>query len=63
MNKLFDRLRRWLIRRLGGYDYPLQQPVVHLNTWRIQKIKVETVMQHWQLALDYRGVRSVAEVA
>lgn len=63
MKKFFDKLRRWLIRRLGGYDYPLQQPVVHLDTRRIQKIEVETVMQHWQLALAYRGIRDVTEVA
>ena len=63
MKKFFDRLRRWLIRRLGGYDYPLQQQVVHLDTRRIQKIEVASVMQHWQLALAYRGVRSVTEVA
>lgn len=63
MKKFFDKLRRWLIRRLGGYDYPLQQQVVHLDTRRIQKIEVASVMQHWQLALAYRGVRSVTEVA
>lgn len=63
MKKLFDKLRRWLIRRLGGYDYPLQQQIVHLDTRRIQKIEVASVMQHWQLALAYRGVRSVTEVA
>lgn len=63
MKKLFDKLRRWLIRRLGGYDYPLQQQVVRLDTRRIQKIEVASVMQHWQLALAYRGVRSVTEVA
>lgn len=63
MKKFFDKLRRWLIRRLGGYDYPLQQQVVHLDTRRIEKIEVASVMQHWQLALAYRGVRSVTEVA
>lgn len=63
MKKFFDKLRRWLVRRLGGYDYPLQQQVVHLDTRRIQKIEVASVMQHWQLALAYRGIRSVTEVA
>lgn len=63
MKKFFDKLRRWLIRRLGGYDYPLQQPVVHLDTRRIQKIEVASVMPHWQLALAHCGIRSVREVA
>lgn len=27
MKKLWDRIRRWLIRKLGGYD-ELPQPVV-----------------------------------
>ena len=40
-----------------------QPPVVHLDTRRIQKIEVASVMQHWQLALAYRGIRSVREVA
>lgn len=63
MKKFFDKLRRWLIRRLGGCPDVFQPPVVHLDTRRIQKIEVETVMQHWQLALAYRGIRSVREVA
>lgn len=63
MKKFFDKLRRWLIRRLGGYPDVFQPPVVHLDTRRIQKIEVASVMQHWQLALAYRGIRSVTEVA
>lgn len=63
MKKFFDKLRRWLIRRLGGCPDVSQPPVVHLDTRRIQKIEVESVMQHWQLALAYRGIRSVTEVA
>ena len=63
MKKFFDKLRRWLIRRLGGCPDVFQPPVVHLDTRRIQKIEVESVMQHWQLALAYRGIRSVTEVA
>lgn len=63
MKKFFDKLRRWLIRRLGGCPDVFQPPVVHLDTRRIQKIEVASVMQHWQLALAYRGIRSVTEVA
>lgn len=63
MKKFFDMLRRWLIRRLGGCPDVFQPPVVHLDTRRIEKIEVETVMQRWQLALAYRGIRSVREVA
>lgn len=63
MKKFFDRLRRWLIRRLGGCPAVFQPRVVHLDTRRIEKIEVASVMQHWQLALAYRGVRSVTEVA
>lgn len=63
MKKFFDKLRRWLIRRLGGCPDVFQPPVVHLDTRRIEKIEVASVMQHWQLALAYRGVRSVTEVA
>ena len=63
MKKFFDKLRRWLIRRLGGYPDVFQLPVVRLDTRRIEKIEVETVMQRWQLALAYRGIRSVREVA
>lgn len=63
MKKFFDKLRRWLIRRLGGCPDVFQPPVVHLDTRRVEKIDVASVMQHWQLALAYRGVRSVTEVA
>lgn len=63
MKKFFDKLRRWLIRRLGGCPDVFPPPVVHPDTRRIQKIEVASVMQHWQLALAYRGVRSVTEVA
>lgn len=63
MKKFFDKLRRWLIRRLGGCPGVFQPPVVHLDTRRIEKIEVASVMQHWQLALDYQGIRSVREVA
>lgn len=62
MKKFFDKLRRWLIRRLGGYDYPLQQQVVHLDTRRIEKIEVASVMQRWQFALAYSGIMSVTKV-
>ena len=62
MKKFFDKLRRWLIRRLGGYDYPLQPPVVHLDTRRIEKIEVASVMQRWQFALAYSGIMSVTKV-
>lgn len=62
MKKFFDMLRRWLIRRLGGYDYPLQQQVVHLDTRRIEKIEVASVMQRWQFALAYSGIMSVTKV-
>lgn len=58
MKKFFDKLRRWLIRRLGGCPDVLQPPVVHLDTRRIRKIVVASVMQYWQLAPTYRGVRS-----
>lgn len=63
MKKFFDKLRRWLIRRLGGCPDVLQPRVVYLDTRRIEKIEVEAVIQHWQLALAYRGIRSVREVA
>lgn len=63
MKKFFDMMRRWLIRRLGGFPDVFQPPVVRLDTRRIEKIEVASVMQHWQLALAYRGVRSVTEVA
>lgn len=63
MKKFFDKLRRWLIRRLGGCPDVFQPPVVHLDTRRIEKIEVASVMQYWQLAPTYRGVRSVTEVA
>ena len=63
MKKFFDMLRRWLIRRLGGFPDVFPPPVVHLDTRRIEKIVVASVMQHWQLALDYQGIRSVREVA
>lgn len=63
MKKFFDMLRRWLIRRLGGCPDVFPPGVVHLDTRRIRKIVVASVMQHWQLALAYRGVRSVTEVA
>ena len=63
MKKFFDKLRRWLIHRLGGCPDVFQPPVVRLDTRRIQKIEVASVMQHWRLALAYRGVRGVTEVA
>ena len=63
MKKFFDKLRRWLIRRLGGCPDVFQPPVVRLDTRRIEKIEVASVMQHWQLALAHCGIRSVREVA
>lgn len=63
MNKPFDRLRRWLIRRLGGHPDQFQPPaIVRQETRQIQKVEVKTIIPRWDLALANRDPASEASV-
>lgn len=46
MKKIFDRLRRWLIKKLGGYTEqltPIRHEVTRLPDVKAQKVQVQVI--------------------
>ena len=47
MKKIFDRLRRWLIKKLGGYTEqftPVRHKVIRLPDARAKKVQVQVIV-------------------
>ncbi len=46
MKKIFDRLRRWLIKKLGGYTEqytPVREKTIRLPDARAEKVQVQII--------------------
>lgn len=60
MRKFFDRLRRWLIKKLGGYTEqfpPLQRQIVRAENVNPQKVQAQLtiVAPTPEIAADFEG--------
>lgn len=71
MKMFFDRLRRWLIKKLGGYTKqyaPVRNEITRLSSAKAEKVQIQIIESRLELAcnadaekyLKKRAIESIA---